>query len=88
MPKNTSDNANVVPCSFTSIVPTSTSAAIAIAPRPTWRHCLPSGGVFALNAFAKDAGRIYLFFSYDQPGREVYMQRWLGKLLDSVSFDV
>jgi len=44
--------------------------------------------VFALNAFAKDAGRIYLFFSYDQPGREVYMQRWLGKLLDSVSFDV
>ena len=36
IPKNTSDTANAVPFSFTSIVPTSTSAAIAIAPRPTW----------------------------------------------------
>jgi hypothetical protein len=51
-------------------------------------HCPPSGGVFALNAFAKHDGRIYLFFTYDQPGREAYMQRWFGKLLDSVSFDV
>ncbi len=36
IPKKTSDTAKAVPFSFTSIVPTSTSAAIAIAPRPAW----------------------------------------------------
>ncbi len=36
IPKKTSDNAKAVPFRVTSIVPTSTSAAIAIAPRPTW----------------------------------------------------
>ena len=36
IPKKTSDTANAVPFSFTSIVPTRTSAAIVIAPRPTW----------------------------------------------------
>jgi hypothetical protein len=50
-------------------------------------HCPPSGGVFALNAVVKHDGRIYLLFTYDQPGREAYMRRWFSDLLDSVSFD-
>jgi hypothetical protein len=50
-------------------------------------HCPPTGGVFALNAFVQHGGRIYLFFTYDQPGRELSMQRWFSDLLDSVSFD-
>ena len=36
IPKKMSDTANAVPCRVTSIVSTSTSAAIAIAPRPIW----------------------------------------------------
>jgi|1186.fasta_scaffold01366_6 hypothetical protein len=51
-------------------------------------HCPPSGGVFALNAMVKHNGRIYLFFTYDQPGREAAMRIWFSELLDSVSFDV
>ena len=50
-------------------------------------HCPPSGGVFALNAAVKHHGRIFLFFTYDQPGREAEMRRWFGKLLDSISLD-
>ena len=36
IPKKMSDTLKVVSFRVTSIVPTSTSAAIAIAPRPTW----------------------------------------------------
>jgi hypothetical protein len=48
-------------------------------------HC---NGVFALSAYVNHAGRIDVFFTYDQPGKEAAMRVWFRSLLQSVSFDV
>jgi len=45
-------------------------------------HC----GVFALSADAIHAGWIYVFFTYDQPGKEAAMRKWFRSLLETVSF--
>jgi hypothetical protein len=44
-------------------------------------------GVFALSATVIHAGQVYVFFTYDQPGKEDAMRAWFGSLLDSVAFD-
>jgi hypothetical protein len=51
-------------------------------------HCPAGKGVFALTAYVIHAARVYVFFTYDQPGNEAAMRVWFGSLLRSVSFDV
>jgi hypothetical protein len=46
-------------------------------------HC----GVFALSASTIHDGQVYVFFTYDQPGKEAEMRDWFGSLLQAVSFD-
>jgi hypothetical protein len=48
-------------------------------------HC---NGVFALNASVIHAGRVVVFFTYDQPGKEAAMRVWFRSLFKFVSFDV
>ena len=45
-------------------------------------HC----GVFALSATTIHDGQVYVFFTYDQPGKEAEMRNWFGSLLQAVSF--
>jgi hypothetical protein len=45
-------------------------------------HC----GVFALSASTIHDGQVYVFFTYDQPGKEAEMRDWFGSLLQTVSF--
>jgi hypothetical protein len=45
-------------------------------------HC----GVFALTASTIHDGRVYVFFTYDQPGKEAEMRRWFRSLVKAVSF--
>ena len=44
-------------------------------------------GVFALSATVIHAGDVYVFFTYDQPGKEAEMRAWFGELLQAVAFD-
>ncbi len=44
-------------------------------------------GVFALSATVMHAGQVYVFFTYDQPGKEAEMREWFAALLQSVAFD-
>ena len=46
-------------------------------------HC----GVFALSATAIHDGQVYVFFTYDQPGKEAEMRDWFRSLIKEVSFD-
>jgi hypothetical protein len=45
-------------------------------------HC----GVFALSASTIHNGRVYVFFTYDQPGKEAEMRKWFHSLVKEVSF--
>jgi hypothetical protein len=45
-------------------------------------HC----GVFALSANTIHEGQVYVFFTYDQPGKEAEMRHWFRSLLKDVSF--
>lgn len=45
-------------------------------------HC----GVFALNATTIHDGQVYVFFTYDQPGKEAEMRKWFRSLVKDVSF--
>ena len=45
-------------------------------------HC----GVFALSATAIHDGHVYVFFTYDQPGKEAAMRAWFRSLVKDVSF--
>jgi hypothetical protein len=47
-------------------------------------HC----GVFALSASVIHAGRVYVFFTYDQPGNEAAMRVLFDSLLKTVSLGV
>jgi hypothetical protein len=49
-------------------------------------HCPAGGGPFVLQAFTTHAGQLYVFFTYDQPGKEAEMRKWFGSLLQDVSF--
>jgi hypothetical protein len=49
-------------------------------------HCPAGGGPFVLQAFTIHAGQVYVFFTYDQPGKEAEMREWFGSLLQGVSF--
>ena len=44
-------------------------------------------GVFAISATVIHAGRVYAFFTFDQPGKEAEMRAWFGSLLRAVKFD-
>jgi hypothetical protein len=44
-------------------------------------------GVFALSATAIHAGRVYAFFTFDQPGKEDEMRAWFRSLMQTVAFD-
>ena len=46
-------------------------------------HC----GVFALSANTIHDGQVYVFFTYDQPGKEAEMRDWFRSLVKAVSFD-
>jgi len=48
--------------------------------------CPAGGGPFVLQAFTIHAGQVYVFFTYDQPGKEAEMREWFGSLLQGVSF--
>ena len=45
-------------------------------------HC----GVFALSASTIHDGKVYVFFTYDQPGQEAAMRAWFRSLVKGVSF--
>ena len=45
-------------------------------------HC----GVFALSATTIHDGQVYVFFTYDQPGKEAEMRNWFRSLVKAVSF--
>jgi hypothetical protein len=45
-------------------------------------HC----GVFALSATTVHDGKVYVFFTYDQPGKEAEMRDWFRSLVKDVSF--
>jgi hypothetical protein len=45
-------------------------------------HC----GVFALSANTIHDGQVYVFFTYDQPGKEAEMRAWFRSLVKAVSF--
>ena len=45
-------------------------------------HC----GVFALSASTIHDGKVYVFFTYDQPGQEAAMRCWFRSLVKAVSF--
>ena len=45
-------------------------------------HC----GVFALSASTIHDGQVYVFFTYDQPGKEAEMREWFRSLVAAVSF--
>ena len=45
-------------------------------------HC----GVFALSASTIHDGEVYVFFTYDQPGKEAEMRDWFRALVSAVSF--
>ena len=45
-------------------------------------HC----GVFALSASTIHDGQVYVFFTYDQPGKEAEMREWFRSLVEAVSF--
>jgi len=49
-------------------------------------HCPAGGGPFVLQAFTAHDGQVYVFFTYDQPGKEAEMREWFGSLLQAVSF--
>src|ERR1700752_527720 len=49
-------------------------------------HCPAGSGPFVLQAFTTHAGQVYVFFTYDQPGKEAEMREWFGSLLQAVSF--
>ena len=49
-------------------------------------HCPAGSGPFVLQAFTIHAGQVYVFFTYDQPGKEAEMREWFGSLLQAVSF--
>jgi hypothetical protein len=44
-------------------------------------------GVFALSATVMHDGRVYAFFTFDQPGKEAEMRAWFGSLIQAVAFD-
>jgi hypothetical protein len=41
---------------------------------------------FVLQAVTTHDGQVYVFFTYDQPGKEAEMRDWFGSLLQGVSF--
>jgi hypothetical protein len=43
--------------------------------------------VFALSATTIHDGQVYVFFTYDQPGKEAEMRNWFRSLVKAVSFD-
>lgn len=43
-------------------------------------------GVFAISGTVIHAGRVYAFFTFDQPGKEDEMRAWFGSLLQSIAF--
>jgi hypothetical protein len=45
-------------------------------------------GVFALSATVIRDGRVYAFFTFDQPGKEAEMRTWFHSLLQAITFDV
>jgi hypothetical protein len=45
-------------------------------------HC----GVFVISADALHNGQVYVFFTYDQPGKEAEMRDWFRSLVKAVSF--
>ena len=47
-------------------------------------HCPAETGVFALSAFVVHGGRVYVIFTYDQPGDEVGMRAWFGDLIQKI----
>jgi hypothetical protein len=47
-------------------------------------HCPAKTGVFALTASVVHGGRVYVIFTYDQPGDEVGMRAWFGELLKKI----
>jgi hypothetical protein len=49
-------------------------------------HCPSNSGPFVLQAFTIHGGQVYVFFTYDQPGKEVEMREWFGSLLQDISF--
>ena len=49
-------------------------------------HCPASDGPFVLQAVTTHDGQVYIFFTYDQPGKEGEMREWFGSLLQAVSF--
>ena len=49
-------------------------------------HCPAGGGPFVLQAFTTHAGHVYVFFTYDQPGKEAEMREWFRSLVKDVSF--
>jgi hypothetical protein len=49
-------------------------------------HCPAGGGPFVLQALTTHAGQVYVFFTYDQPGKEAEMREWFGSLRKAVSF--
>ncbi|HEY7148279.1 MAG TPA: hypothetical protein VH420_02435 [Gaiellaceae bacterium] len=50
------------------------------------KHCPAGGGPFVLSAFTTHAGHVFVFFTYDQPGKEVEMRDWFRALVKAVSF--
>ncbi len=48
---------------------------------------LPVVGRSYLSAITTHAGQVYVFFTYDQPGKEAEMRDWFRSLLQAVSFD-
>ncbi len=50
-------------------------------------HCPAKTGVFALSAYVVHDGRVYVIFTYDQPGDEAGMRAWFGDLLKKIDLN-
>jgi hypothetical protein len=78
-------DSKVHPCPFKPEASTRTT----IAGEPAMlfeEHCPAGGGPFVLQAVTTHDGQVYVFFTYDQPGKEAEMRDWFGSLLQGVSF--
>jgi hypothetical protein len=49
-------------------------------------HCPAGGWAVRTASVTTHAGQVYVFFTYDQPGKEAEMRKWFGSLLQAVSF--
>jgi hypothetical protein len=49
-------------------------------------YCPDESGVFTLTASVIHAGQVYVFCTFDQPGKEARMRHWFDSLLQGVSF--